>query len=278
MIYNKRLAIFYTILIPLSIVILYPIFWTIINSLKSEKEFILSTFSLPTSLHFENYLIAWAGPRGTGLFLYFVNSIIVTGASLALLLVLSALGGYGFARFNFKGNYILLSYILIGLAFPAHAMIIPLVVIYNFLKILNTYWSLILTFVGFNLPFGILMMRSFFISFPKEIEEAALIDGCSTTQIFWKIVLPLTKPAITSLLVLTFLTVWNDFLFSYVFITDRNLWTLPRGIFAFIGEEQEVPWTVLNAAFIISMIPTMIFYIFFQRELMKGTTAGALKA
>jgi len=276
--YSRRLIIAYIILIPLSIVVLYPVFWTVINSLKSEREFILSTFSLPSALHFENYLMAWSGPQRTGLSIYFMNSVVVTGVTLIILLVLSSIGGYAFARFNFKGNSILLSYILMGLAFPAHAMIIPLVVIYNTLGILNTYWSLILTFVGFNIPFGILMMRSFFISFPKEIEEAALIDGCSTAQIFWKIVLPLTKPAVTSLLVLTFLTVWNDFLFSYVFITDRNLWTLPRGVFAFIGEEQEIPWTVINAAFIISIVPTLLFYMFFQRELMRGTTAGALKA
>jgi len=261
-----------TILSFLAICILSPLIWIIISSLKTNIEFFSSPLKLPKYFLFKNYINAW----NLGLSKYFLNSIFVTTVSIVLTVLVGSSCAYGLSRFTFKGQDIVLYSILGGLLLSPQVALLPLFKMLVKLRIYNTYWAMILPYVGFNLPFAIFLMRSYFLSFPKDIEESAYIDGCSHFTTYLRIVLPISKPILASTAIVTGISVWNEFLFALVFIEDKNLMTIPIGLLNF-KDALVTDYTTLLAAVMMGSLPMILLFIFSQKYFIKGLTAGSIK-
>jgi raffinose/stachyose/melibiose transport system permease protein len=177
-------------------------------------------------------------------------------------------------RFDFSADKLVLLFILAGFMIPPQVLVIPLYTIMNQLNLLNTYIGVIIPYVAFGLPFSIFLLRQFFVNIPPSYAEAAKMDGCSELQIFTRIYLPLSIPALTSVAVFQFIFLWNEFLYALVFLTDNSKRTLPAGLMAFQGQNSG-NWPALFAGIVIAIIPTVIFFMIFQKQFVRGATAGS---
>jgi raffinose/stachyose/melibiose transport system permease protein len=221
-----------------------------------------------------NYPEAWVVTKiGT---LYW-NSLYISSVSMALTVVLSALAGYGLGRLDFIGKRYVYLLILIGLTIPLQIALIPLFVNLRTLGLMNTPLALIGPYTAFGLAFGTYIMKGFFEELPRELEEAARIDGAGDGRIFWQIMLPLTRPALATISIFLFLQNWNEFLFALTFITESASRTLPTGIYALISSEFYGNYPLLAAALVVFSIPVLVLYFIFQQQFIEGLTAGALK-
>lgn len=264
-------------LIVWSLCILYPLLWTVFSSLKDNQQFFLGKpWDLPKlPLLWSNFSFVWEKYNfGQN----FMNSLVVTVVSTVFGVLLSATTAYVIARFTFRGNgllyYSYLSYMMI----PTFLGIIPLFFLLNDLHLTNNLFGLILVYMVTAVPFAVFVLVSFFKSLPSELEEAASIDGASHYGIFFRIMLPLAKPGLMSVAIITVLNIWNEYVFALVLINDPTKYTIPVAIAVMQGEMQyRTEWGPLFAALIISMGPTIIFYSIFQKQITGGITAGALK-
>jgi len=275
--YNKsnyyiKKAITISILIVFAVLVLYPMYWVVISSLKTNNEFLSSPLGFPAKLRFENYLSAW----NKGFSRYFLNSILINIVSVVLTVSIGAACAYSLARFEFKGKNIIFYTILAGLLLSPQVAVLPLFKLLVRLNLYNTYWALILPYVGFNLPFSIFLMRSYFLSIPREIEESAYIDGCNAFTTFIKIVLPISKPIIASAAIVTSRFFWNEFLFALIFIEDRSKYTIPIGLSHF-RDSLTTDYTTMIAGITIAALPMIILFLIMQKQFIKGLTAGSVK-
>jgi raffinose/stachyose/melibiose transport system permease protein len=225
-------------------------------------------------LHPENYPTAWVATRIGRLYW---NSVYISVASMAITVLISALAGYGLGRIEFFGRQVIYALILIGLTIPLQIALIPLFVNLRALGLLNTPLALIGPYTGFGLAFGTYIMKGFFEELPKELEEAARVDGAGDFRIFWLIMLPLTRPALATVAIFLFLQNWNEFLFALTFITEDAMRTLPTGIYGLISTEFYGNYPLLAAALVLFSLPVLVLYFFFQRQFIEGLTAGAVK-
>jgi len=263
----------YGILIFFTIVNAYPIFWMIMNSFKTAKEFSNSPFSIPVKWVLENYSEAWITAN---IGKYFFNSLVVGIAAVIISIFVGALASYFLSRFNFKGGKLLYGFFIVGLLVPIHATLVPMFILMQKLGILNTYWALILPYVAFNLPITIFLLTSFMTSFSKEIEESAVMDGCGVFRIFWSIILPMSRPAIATAVILNFINNWNEFSFALVLINDKSLNTLPLGLANFAGQ-YTTNYTAQMAGLSMVLVPTIAFYLVMEKQIVQGMTQGAVK-
>jgi len=261
-----------TILSFLVICILFPLIWVVVSSLKTNVEFFADPLKLPKNFLFKNYVNAWK----LGLGRYFLNSIFVTTTTIILTLILGSGCAYGLSRFSFKGQNIVLYLILGGLLLSPQVALLPLFKMLVKFRIYNTYWAMILPYVAFNLPFAVFLMRAYFLSFPKEIEESAYIDGCNYFNTFLRIVLPISKPILVSTAIVTGISVWNEFLFALVFIEDKKFMTIPIGLSNF-KDALTTDYTTMLAGITIGSLPMMLLFIFSQKYFIKGLTTGSVK-
>lgn len=265
---------FINILLSLyAIVTLYPLCWLFMSSFKSNEEFFASPFALPEGLHWDNFVRAW---EVAGLGVSLVNSTIVTVISLGLTLLLGALSAYVLARFEFRLKTATMGLLLLGMLIPIHSTLVPLFIIMKKFGLLDTYWALILPYTAFELPLAIFVAAAYLTSIPKEIEEAALIDGTGYWGIFLRMMLPLSMPALSTVAILAFLRYWNDFAFALVFISKPALKTLPLSLSVF-ATGYATDYKLTMAALSIAVLPTIIVFLLFQEQIMKGMTAGAVK-
>ncbi len=243
------------------------------TAVKTRREIPRNPLGIPQEWHFENFLNAWE----VGHFdRYFMNSIYVVIPTVILVLILSLLIAYAFSLMRFRGKRVLFALLLLGLAIPIDILIIPL--FYSLLRfgLLNTPWALILPISAKIIPFGVLLLRGFIDDLPQEILDAGLIDGCSRFQLLRHVVVPLSLPVITSLLVFTFMWTWNMFFLPIVVIQEDAKRTLPVGLSYFQGRyETDIP--LLMAGAMISCLPIIVIYLFFQRQFIRGITAGAIR-
>ncbi|MFO7815217.1 MAG: carbohydrate ABC transporter permease [Halanaerobiales bacterium] len=265
-------TIIFILLIILAILVLYPMYWVIISSLKTNNEFLSSPLSFPTKLKFDNYINAWQ----QGFQIYFLNSVLINIVSVVLTVSVGAACAYGLARFKFKGRNIIFYSILAGLLLSPQVAVLPLYKLLVKLNLYNTYFALILPYVSFRLPFAIFLMRSYFISIPREIEESAYIDGCNSFTTFIKIVLPISKPIIASAAIVTSRFFWNEFLFALIFIEDSSKYTIPIGLSHF-RSALETNYTGMLAGITIAALPMVILFLIMQKQFIKGLTAGSVK-
>ncbi|MCM3766046.1 carbohydrate ABC transporter permease [Neobacillus niacini] len=255
-----------------ALVIIYPMFWLVISGFKSNSDFFLNTWSLPEEWHWGNYISAWDAGIGH----FFLNSVLVTVVSVLAVVVLGSMAAYGLSRFQFRGQNILLILILSGLMLAPQVSLIPLYKLLQGLGLYNTYWALILPYVAFQLPFSIFLMRSYFLSIPRELEESAIIDGCNSWKVYWHIIIPMGKPIIASCALLTGMNVWNEFMFALVFVEDSSLRTIPVGLMN-LRSQLNTNFGIQLAGLAISALPMVIAYIIFQKQFVRGLTAGSVK-
>jgi len=244
-----------------------------LTSLRTNFELYENPWGFPKSLIFENYVKVWqTSPIPT----FFLNSIIVTSSSVIIIIMLSSMAAYAFSKLRFHGSS-LLFYSFLGLYFvPPHIALVPLLFTLKAFHLTNTYFALILPYVAFSLPFTTLLIRSFMISLPSALTDAALIDGCSKFGIFFRIILPLCRPVLAVATVVQFVFLWNEYLLALVFVNKRSLMTLPVGLMDFVGEFH-TDWVAMAAGLSIATVPIIILYIIFRKQILTGMTTGAMK-
>ncbi|MBG7862737.1 carbohydrate ABC transporter permease [Enterococcus faecium] len=254
------------------LVIAFPFLWLIISSFKHEKDII----SFPPrifadSYTLDNYIKVWTT---IPLLDYIKNTVIFAGGTVITSVFFDSLAGYAFARMRFKGKSVLFYFVLLTMMIPFQVFMIPLFIEVNLLGMLDTYAGLIIP--RMTTAFGIFMMRSFFITLPDSLEEAARIDGLSEFNIFLKIMLPLSKPTLLSLGIFTLMNSWNDLLYPLILTSSSKMRTLPAGLALFTGQNISFYGPVM-AGTVISMLPLLVVYIFAQNYFVQGTAMSGMK-
>ncbi|MCI8501192.1 MAG: carbohydrate ABC transporter permease [Oscillospiraceae bacterium] len=265
--------ILYIILIIMAVVYLYPLIWLVIASFKTNTEVFLSPFSFPAEMQWVNYEKAWnAGHIGQ----YFVNSVIVVGTVLVVSILINCMAAYAIARMRWKLSGLVMGVFLSGMMVPIHVTLIPLFVLFSNIGLIDNYFSLILPYIVFTFGQSIYIMRGFFGNLPKEMEEAAVIDGCSLWGAFWRIILPISTGGIFTIGLFTFNGTWNELLVAKIFTNSNAVRTLPVGLTVFVGPNL-TNYGPMLAAIVIAVLPTIIVYCCLSNKIVGGLTAGAVK-
>jgi len=252
---------------------IYPLVWQTFTSLRTNPELFADPWGLPTKPTLDNYVKVWlTSPLPT----YFFNSLVVSLASVVLILAFSSMAAYGFAKLSFLGNATLLLFLLSLYFVPPHIALIPLFVLLKALKMIDTHWALIFPYTAFAIPFSTILIRSFIASIPKELIDAALIDGCSKTRVFFALILPLIKPILAVNFIFKFVNCWNEYLFALVFLHSRQAKTLPVGLLDLVAEFH-TDWVAMAAGLTMATVPVVIIYVIFHEQIITGMTAGAIK-
>ncbi|GGG08356.1 carbohydrate ABC transporter permease [Paenibacillus abyssi] len=263
----------YALLTILAVVFLIPIVFIAFTSLKSNADLLTNPFyALPEKFEWGNYAKAWEQGR---LSMYMKNTALIAFIKVPLGILIEAFAAYALTRMVFKGSNLMFAFFLVGMMVPMQATLVPLNIFLNNTGLVNTYPGIILVYIGFGVPFGILILRGFFRTIPKEIDEAALIDGCGDVGKFFRIILPLSMPAIATLFIFDFMATWNEFLLAQIFITSDSMRTITTGLLAFRGEHS-TNYTLLNAGVLISVVPILLVYLAFQKYFVSGL-AGSVK-
>ena len=249
-----------------------PLLFVAVTSFKSIQEFLTDLWSLPETLRFTNYREAIEGGIGG----FFVNSLMVSVGSVVLTLVLASLASFSLAKMKFRFNRPLFLLFIAGAMIPVHVTLIPIYTLTNQLGIYDSLLALLGPYVAFHLPLAILILTEFMRQLPRELEEAARIDGAGHLEIFLRIIMPLSTPALSTVAIYTFINVWNEFVFALVLLSSRSNMTLPLGLMQFSGEYSvNVPG--LLAAVTLASLPVILFYLVMQERVVSGMVAGAVK-
>ncbi|CAH0119341.1 L-arabinose transport system permease protein AraQ [Paenibacillus sp. CECT 9249] len=265
----------YGILLLISIVMLIPFLWMISTSLKEPaKIFVFPPEFIPSPVRFENYIEVL---RTIPFHLFYFNSVYIAAVVTCGTIFFSSLAGYAFARIPFQGRNLVFLALLSTMMIPTEVTAIPMFLFMREIGWINTHMPLIvLPIFGAGGVFGVFVMRQFFLGIPKELEEAAMIDGCSRLRIYWRIMLPLAAPAVATLTIFTFLTSWNDFFDPLIFISDRKLMTLPLALSLFT-DEAGTAWHHLMSASVMATVPLLIVFFFAQKQFIEGVAMTGLK-
>lgn len=263
------------IIVLICVIDIYPIIWMLTASLKQSYEWSAKpAYALPDGFYFQNYIDAWnRGHMST----FFFNSVVDTMVSLVFIVMLSVLVGFACTKMQWKGREIVNRYFQLGIMVPVATALIPLFQIYNKMGLYNTRWALILSYIAFGLSLSIYLVTGYLRSFPDEIMEAAVIDGCGIYKLLWYIVVPLLKNAIVTVLVLQFFFKWNDLLFSMTFVSSTALKTIQTGLMYFSNEFGSKNWGAIFASISMSIIPMLVLYSVLNKAVIEGMTAGAVK-
>jgi raffinose/stachyose/melibiose transport system permease protein len=259
----------YIVLAALVVMIVYPMVWAVLNGFKSNLEIFGNPWGLPSQLRWDNYVQAW----NLGVIRYLLNSVIVTVASVVFVILFSSMAAYVLTRHKIPFAAAITGFILGGMMLAPAVALIPLFRLLQAIGIFNTYWALIVLYTAFRIPFTVFLIRAYMITLSREIEDAAIVDGASTWQIFWLVVMPLSRPIIVSAALLQALFAWNEFLFALVFINDTDLKTLPVGLLQMQGRVLS-DWPVLFAALVIASIPMIVVFLLGQRQFIRGLSEG----
>ena len=271
---KKRERLFiYVFLIVMAAVFAAPMLFTLMSSVKTKVEIFSAPFALPEKMMWSNYLEAWQGARMSR---YFINSIIQSGITVIILGVLSSMAAFVLSRFQFRLNKIIMLFFLIGMMVPMHTVLVPISYMIGELNLSDNIPALILVYVAFGLPDSILIMTTFMRGVNRSLEEAALVDGANYFQIYCKVMLPMTKPAIATVSIFNFLNAWNNVIFPLIFIKNNDLKPVALGILNFNGEKG-TEYGLMMAAIVITVALPMLIYMLFQEKVESGLAAGAVK-
>jgi multiple sugar transport system permease protein len=261
-------------LLAVAVLVLFPILWMVSTSFKTDVEIVrFPPTLLPEAPTTAAYVKIWQ-LKSFGRF--FWNSTVVSAISTTCSVLLAALAGYGFSRFSFRGSRLLIFVFLVTQMVPAILLLLPYFMLMRQLGLLNSYTGLVLAYTSFALPFCTWMLKGFFDAIPREVDEAAMIDGCSRGQALVRVVGPLALPGVAATALFSFLVAWNHYLFALGLATSPDMYTLPVGIASTIGEFR-IAWNELMAGATIASVPILVLYAALERQFVEGLTAGAVK-
>ncbi|MFE5324405.1 carbohydrate ABC transporter permease [Paenibacillus sp. NPDC056579] len=253
---------------------LYPLIWLLTYSLKTNEEILSgSFFSLPSVPQWSNYKDAYEA----GNYLrYLFNSFFVTSVTMIAVIILSAMAAYAISRFRWRYGQAVMLVFLIGMMIPLQSTLLPLMIIFKHLGILNTHGALILPYIAFSTPIAVFILSGFLKSIPHEIEESAIMDGASVYRTFRSIILPVSVPPIMTVCILTFISIWNEYILAATFISSEKLKTLPFGVYSFVSQ-YSVNYGAIGAFLVMGALPVIIIYFLLSEKITKGMVAGAVK-
>lgn len=258
----------------ISVIVLFPFYWLLISALKTEKDIFSAPPTLfPKQITFENFIHVL---QRTKIAIYFKNSIINAGLTVIVVVFVGSLAAYSISRFKFKGKKMLFILILIGQIMPLTTLIVPLYVLFGNLNLFDSHISLIATYSAMLIPVAIWLLTGYFNTIPKEIDEAAIIDGCSKVGILTRIIMPLAKPGIMAVSLTVVITVWQELMLAMTFTNKDSMRPLMAGVNSFITRSG-IQWGPLNASGVLTCIPIIIIFMFAQKALVKGLTSGSVK-
>jgi len=259
----------YVVLIVLVVAVLYPLFWMVVTGFKTNQEMFGDAWGLPSQLRWENFLNAW----NQGVVRYLFNSGVVTVASVFTTVSVGALAAYALTRLRIPLATPITIGILGGMMLSPTIALIPLTMLLHTLGIFDTYWALIVLYTAFRIPFTVFLIRAYMLTISKEIEDAAIVDGASRFQIFWMVILPLSRPIIVSAALLQALFAWNEFVFALVFINNQDLKTLPVGLLD-MQSRFLTNYPVMFAALTLAALPMLVIFLVGQRQFIRGLAEG----
>ena len=263
----------YGIVTLIALLILTPFCWLLINSFKTNAELLATPWALPTTFHFENYTSAWRVAR---IGRYLLNTTLICTVSLFITLITSSMAAFVITRMKIKFSNLILTFFLFGLMIPVHATLISLFISLRDLKLMNSYFSLILPYIAFGIPISVYIIAGFMRIIPNEMDESAIIDGCNMFKRFFYVILPLSRSALITVAIINFISFWNEYLMALCLVTNQDLRTLQVGLTYFSGEHSS-NYTLTFAGIVISAIPTVVFYLIMQEQMIEGLTSGAVK-
>ena len=259
----------WTFLLSLAVVVLYPLLWMVLNGFKTNSELLLDPFALPRQWSVANFVEAWN--RGVGD--YLVSSIVVTGVSTVATTLVSAWAAYALTRLGVPAGGFLTGLVLAGLMLAPTVALIPLVQLFQRLGLYNSVWALILLYTAFRIPFTTFLIRAYMVDIPRDLDEAAALDGASRAYTFWRIILPLCRPIIVSVVILHVRFAWNDYLFAMVFTTGAGTQTLPVGLTSLMARHG-TDFPVVFAGMTIAAAPMVLLFFAAQRYFVRGLADG----
>jgi raffinose/stachyose/melibiose transport system permease protein len=268
-------AVRYLLLSCFAVVILYPFVLMVFGSLKSQTAFLANPVSLPTTFDLSNYQFAW---NEAHIPKFAFNSLIVVTGTVCLTLVSGSMAAFALSRIRFRGRIWIYSAFVALLTIPVQIYIIPLYVLVVRAHLSNSLFGLILPYTAGSLPLAVFLLKTYFDQLPSELMDAARLDGCDNRMILLKVVLPLSRPVLSTVTIFTFVQSWNEFFLALVFIHNPDLQTLPLGLQAFFVNQYETQFPQLFATLALSIAPVVIVYLFLQKQFIAGLTAGAVKA
>jgi len=260
-------------MIVLAIAFFFPLYLTFINGMKTYNEVVTSTVALPHIFQFKNFAIVWKQINFLGVFM---NSLIITVCSVVGILLISSAAAYQLVRRPGRVSQAIFLIILSSLVIPFQTMMIPLVKVAKDLHLINTLYGIVMMYWGFGIPLALFLYHGFIKSIPRELEEAAHIDGSGPVGVFFRILLPLLKPITTTIAILHSLWIWNDFLLPLITLSSKKNQTIPLASSVYFGQYTN-EWHLAMAALTMAVIPVMIFFLLMQRYIIQGITAGAVK-
>lgn len=273
---SKKNILFSAATIIITVILLFPLYWIVVTSFKFEKEIFLSPPTLfPKVINTASYL-AQLKSGDFNMFQAFGNSAIISAATMIIAIVLAVPASYGLARYKFKGKKLIVLSFLVTQMLPVSVALTPLFILFKNMKVINTLIAPILADATIGIPFSILILRTYFASIPKEVDEAARIDGCNRFETFIKIFVPISFPGIIVCGVFSFLYAWGDLAYGLTFIGKQSLRPITAGIFNFMGQ-YGTKWSYICAFGVVTIIPVVLIFIFMQKYIISGLTAGAVK-
>lgn len=261
------------ILLVFSITCIFPAVWLFYSSMKSKAEFNANPIKLPTGLNFEHYIevltksniIQWMG-----------NTVRNTVLSLLLVILIGFIVGYFISRFRFRGRKLMYGYFMMGMLVPIHALMIPMYVLFTKTGMGDSWYTLIFPYTAFGIPIAVFLVESYVQNIPKELEEAAAIDGSSFSRTLFTIILPVCLPILVTVGIIQFFSTWNEFTFALILISKETLKTVPVGLTIFKGQ-YSTDYPRMMTAMLLAILPAMIIYFMFSKQIIKGMVAGAVK-
>ena len=264
----------YLILCVVAVFQLFPLVWLLLFSLKNNQEvFNLPPLSLPGELRWENYGKVWSAGN---ISVYFLNSVWITLTATLLTVILGSLVTFAITRMKWRGSSFVLCLFMVAMMIPDHSTLIPLFSIFNRIGLTDHPLSLILAYVAFNMPITILILLGFYYALPREVEEAAVMDGCSVHRVFFQVVLPMTGSVLATTTIINMIYNWNEFIFVNTFISSDVLKTLTVGVQNFIGQ-YTTDWGAIGATLMISILPILVMFLFLSDRIVEGIAAGSVK-
>ncbi len=257
----------------MALVFLYPVALMLLTAFKTTPEIFKNPFGLPAEFTLKGFRTVWERAHfGT----YLRNSVIITGASALLLVATAAPAAYALARYSFRLRGPLFIFFLAGIMIPIRLGILPLYLLMGDLGLLDTPFALILTYAASGTPMAVFLLSVFFRNLPRELEDAARIDGCTEWQTFYRVMLPLVKPGLATVIIINVVPWWNDFFFPLLFLTSNTWKTIPLGMQIFFGQHL-IDWSLVFSGMVLASLPLLVVYLIMSRQFIEGLTAGAVK-